>query len=289
MVQCSRCANQFNALDYLSETPPATPSADSGEQTTTSAARSTGQTARATPSGPTKAGGTASNDNVIELDDDDVEIIPISKDPSSNGPTSKGQGNSTERTEQSGRPRIVAERNVEANSGSRIARLIAWLMWLALSAAAVAALAVQTVYWMPEQNINGWGFLRGHVCNTLDCPAHQYDLRKIEIIGRESMTIKPEEEHTIINSGRIINNAEFAQPFPTLRVTLRDAKDKVLGERDFYAHEYLVDHSDKMLPPATPMQFRIEAVNPLMGDKWDTIHVDTRLHYAPRPQKAATQ
>lgn len=108
-------------------------------------------------------------------------------------------------------------------------------------------------------------FLRPHlteVCRMLSCvlpPRH--DFARIELAGT-GININPEVPGALAINADLVNNADFSQPYPPLRVTLTDREGRVVGRRTYLPHEYRPAPDPGMLPSGKVRQVVINLAQP---------------------------
>lgn len=142
------------------------------------------------------------------------------------------------------------------------------LGWALLSAAAVFGLVVQFFYWTHDRHTPGSTMysVSNMVCRHLGCDMdNPKNVKEIKLI-KLTHTYHPQHQDGLFINGFVLNEAEFAQEFPTLRILLRDENENDIGARDFYPHEYIADKDnvdvDSKLPVGQPVRFVLELVDP---------------------------
>ncbi len=78
----------------------------------------------------------------------------------------------------------------------------------------------------------------------------------LQLIGHDMRT-HPERPDALRVRGTFINNADFSQPYPVIRLSLTDLNGQIIAHRDFSANDYLTNAP----PPGTgiPPAGKIEA------------------------------
>ena len=101
-------------------------------------------------------------------------------------------------------------------------------------------------------------------CQVTGCvPAQaKKDVSQLQIM-RERLYPHPEIENALAISIDVVNNSIYRQPLPTLAVSLLNANNETVGERDFDNTDYeIVDGSESgFLMPAEPTRLIIELVD----------------------------
>jgi hypothetical protein len=86
---------------------------------------------------------------------------------------------------------------------------------------------------------------------------------KVEMLNY-NVFAHPNEAGVLLISGSMKNNAEHAQPYPTLEVSLTDAQSNLLGFSRFSPKEYLSNTTTNtaLLPTETPISIRLKIKDP---------------------------
>ena len=89
------------------------------------------------------------------------------------------------------------------------------------------------------------------------------DTKKIQLISRD-VRLHPKEKKALLISAAMINNANFAQPYPKIHIRLSDISGNVIAERVFNSKTYLGKLSNPFLlmKPKTPVHINFEVVDP---------------------------
>ena len=101
-------------------------------------------------------------------------------------------------------------------------------------------------------------------CDKLAC---QYsgprDTKKIQLVSRD-VRLHPKEKKALLISAVMINNANFAQPYPDIHIRLSDISGNVIAERVFHSKTYLGKLSNPFLlmKSKTPVHINFEVVDP---------------------------
>lgn len=101
------------------------------------------------------------------------------------------------------------------------------------------------------------------LCSVLPCdrpPLRQVDA--IELLER-SVFVHPNVPGSLMIAGTMVNNAGFAQPLPTLEVSLSNLRGNVIAARRFRPVEYLREGDpDAPMQPGQPIAIRLEVMDP---------------------------
>ncbi len=101
-------------------------------------------------------------------------------------------------------------------------------------------------------------------CVTIGCgEANQRDLTAIKILNRSIYT-HPNEKKALMITTSFVNQANFAQPYPLLEITLLDTHGQIIAMRRFSPNDYLVNKSlvDTLMPIDQPVGARLEVLDP---------------------------
>ncbi len=100
-------------------------------------------------------------------------------------------------------------------------------------------------------------------CNIAACdvPARR-DARRIEL-SQTRVTLHPENPGALRIAASLTNLAAFAQPFPSLQLTLTDKSGRIVGRRVYQPIEYLgTDSAASSMPTATPQDVILDLAQP---------------------------
>ena len=132
---------------------------------------------------------------------------------------------------------------------------------LLLSALGVA----QAIYYQRYQLIEDARFQQQviNLCQMLPCAESQFSsTEQIRLLERNVFT-HPVTSNALMVTGSFVNQAPFAQKMPELLISLFDVKGKLIANRLFKPSEYLLqDRNRSVVEPQTPIQFRLEMVDP---------------------------
>ncbi len=101
-------------------------------------------------------------------------------------------------------------------------------------------------------------------CEKVNCHySGPRDTKKIQLISRD-VRLHPKEKKALLINAAMINNADFAQPYPKIHIRLSDISGNVIAERIFNSKTYLGKLSNPFLlmKPKTPVHINFEVVDP---------------------------
>ncbi|MDY6978567.1 MAG: DUF3426 domain-containing protein [Pseudomonadota bacterium] len=101
-------------------------------------------------------------------------------------------------------------------------------------------------------------------CQHLPCHFTPYrDTDHIRLLNRD-VRAHPKQEGALLISATLVNEAEVAQAYPAVRVTLFDLSGNRMAQRRFTPADYLGErHSPFMqMQPDTPLQIKLEVADP---------------------------
>lgn len=114
---------------------------------------------------------------------------------------------------------------------------------------------------LPEPVISGF-------CQLTGCVPDQAkkDVSRLQVM-RKRLYPHPELENALVISVDVVNNSIYKQPLPTLAVSVLNASDEIVAERDFASADYeVVDASEVgYLMPDEPTRLMIEVVDTDLG------------------------
>jgi hypothetical protein len=128
-------------------------------------------------------------------------------------------------------------------------------------------MVLQAMYFMRDRLLPRYEILRPALqmmCNYTDCvlPLRQ-DLEHITLIDREVRS-HPVNPDALQVTATIMNNAEYAQAYPVIRITLSNRHGRIVASRDFKPADYLSENIDidKGLAPNQPLHIELEVADP---------------------------
>jgi hypothetical protein len=102
------------------------------------------------------------------------------------------------------------------------------------------------------------------LCNVIRCELPmQQDIGKIKLTHRD-ITVHPRVKGALLINAVVVNNANFAQPFPIMQITLSDIAGRVIARRRFQPTEYLDADVNirRGMPPNSHVQIVLEISDP---------------------------
>ena len=138
------------------------------------------------------------------------------------------------------------------------------LLWLSLAALAILLL-LQLLYtsrsWFMEQPLTS--DISRRICTFIGCEMQApRDVKKIHVMSRSVYSHPNAPEHLIISSS-IRNDANFAQPYPTLEISFYNNEAEVVALRRFKPAEYIGEKkSGTMMPSGMPEEFSVHIADP---------------------------
>ncbi len=102
-----------------------------------------------------------------------------------------------------------------------------------------------------------------NLCQVLPCAPGQFSsTEQIRLLERNVFT-HPVTPGALMVTGSFVNQAPFAQRPPDLLISLFDIQGNLIANRVFKPAEYLLDQRNRgVIEPETPIQFRLEIVDP---------------------------
>jgi len=153
----------------------------------------------------------------------------------------------------------------------RFFRLIKTLVGLLFALALMSAMVGQLAYFKRDKLAQKFPILRPQMemaCTYLK----QYvpceislprDLSKLELEHKD-IRLHPKLNHALLINANLLNQANFAQPYPILVLTFTDNQDRVVARRAFKPAEYLSDPqmADAGLGPHESALMVLEVLDP---------------------------
>ena len=135
--------------------------------------------------------------------------------------------------------------------------------------ALVLTLALQLAWFEREQLVyttQGRAVLAG-LCKLVGCEAPpRRDLGRFEIV-RRSIQPRQQQPEVLDLQMEFVNQAEFPQPYPRLRVTLLSQQWEPTAQRTFLPREYLAHSAGQkdLMEPRERIRVSLDLVKPEMG------------------------
>jgi hypothetical protein len=101
-------------------------------------------------------------------------------------------------------------------------------------------------------------------CQLTDCELKmRRDSQRLDILQREVLS-HPAVNNALLVKATIVNRADFYQPYPDIRLTFRDLRDRHVASRVFHPADYLPGDIvvNNGLAPDTPTNVTLEIVDP---------------------------
>jgi predicted Zn finger-like uncharacterized protein len=156
---------------------------------------------------------------------------------------------------------INADSEVRESSVSHIR----WL-WLFASLFALLTLSIQLIYFNSLKIDRGshlWS-LAAPLCATLGCPVQPRTDPDSIVSGDLLVRTHPTIAGALFVDAVILNQSEFDQPFPKLKLSFEDLQGKIVAERTFLPAEYLKGElpNAALMPSNRPIKLEMEIVDP---------------------------
>jgi predicted Zn finger-like uncharacterized protein len=139
-------------------------------------------------------------------------------------------------------------------------------LWLAGSLIALLAFTLQLLYFNSLQ-INRdsplWSVAQP-ICSLIGCPLQEpTDLARITT-GDLLIRTHPTVANALFVDAVIVNQANFSQPFPRLRLIFENLQGETVAYRTFAPEEYLGGElaNSHLMPPRRPVKLELEIVDP---------------------------
>jgi len=101
-------------------------------------------------------------------------------------------------------------------------------------------------------------------CEKVNCRySGPLDKNKIQLLSRD-VRVHPTEEKALLISAAMINNADFAQPYPDVKIRLSDISGNIVAERIFTAKTYIGNTTNpfSLMKSKIPVHIKFEVVDP---------------------------
>jgi len=140
-----------------------------------------------------------------------------------------------------------------------------WL-WLSLSLLAAALLAAQYLFFFADVIGTDPGYRQwiSRYCEVTGCELSP--LQDLNKISSDQLMVysHPEIPDALSVDAVLINEASFAQPFPSLVLRFENLQGEILAQRRFQPREYLPgDLADMtMMPARQPVKLKLELIDP---------------------------
>ncbi len=139
------------------------------------------------------------------------------------------------------------------------------LIWVGI-AVGVLLLGVQVLWYQFDEwgKDPGWRAVYSPLCAVLGCELPQQ--RDPSLLSTRNLAVRshPNEPGTLLVNAIIVNDADFAQPFPVLELRFTTVRGMLVAGRRFQPDEYLAGDAVGMslVPPKTPVQIELTIDDP---------------------------
>lgn len=125
-------------------------------------------------------------------------------------------------------------------------------------------LVVQVVYYLRYELIADPSYQQQvlNLCRLLPCDEQRFHSPQQVRLAERNVFTHPTRDQALLISGRLVNEAPFAQQPPRLRISLSDLQGNLIANRLFTPEEYLSDPDIHELPPGRAIPFRLEIFDP---------------------------
>ncbi|MFU8817328.1 MAG: DUF3426 domain-containing protein, partial [Pseudomonadales bacterium] len=139
------------------------------------------------------------------------------------------------------------------------------LVWAGI-AFGLLLLAVQVLWyqfddWAKQPQ---WRGLYATACRTLGCELPVQ--RDVALLATRNLAVRsdPQQRGMLLVNAVIVNDAEFAQPFPVLELRFTSLRDILVAGRRYHPEEYLSGDAMGMtlIPAKTPVQVELSIEDP---------------------------
>jgi hypothetical protein len=109
-----------------------------------------------------------------------------------------------------------------------------------------------------------WRGVYQPLCRVFGCELPQQRDRSLLTTRNLAVRTHPDKADTLLVNAVIVNQAEFAQPFPTLELRFTTVRGMLVAGRRFEPSEYLAGDGRDMtlIPPRTPVQVELTIDDP---------------------------
>jgi len=101
-------------------------------------------------------------------------------------------------------------------------------------------------------------------CEKVNCHySGPLDKKKIQLLSRD-VRVHPKEKKALLISAAMINNADFAQPYPNIKIRLSDISGNIVAERIFTSKTYIGSATNpfSLMKSKIPVHIKFEVVDP---------------------------
>jgi hypothetical protein len=152
------------------------------------------------------------------------------------------------------------EQNLPARPPKGHASRMASRLVFTLLIANLGLLLIQTLYFW-SANLSEVARYRPAletICGLIGCPIAER--RALGLIGTDAfiITVHPSVKEALLIDLVLSNNADFAQPFPALKLRFSDVKGQIVAQRIFLPSEYLVGPMKTIARMSSSKSYRIK-------------------------------
>ena len=179
--------------------------------------------------------------------------------------TAQTDGSPAIRAESGVVPREISLEEAMYGNRQRSSVLSSPLIWLIGILLLIALGFAQAIYYQRYKLIENPRFQKKVItlCEILPCTESQFSsTAQIQMLERNVFT-HPVNKNALMVTGSFMNQAPFPQKLPGLLISLFDIQGKLIANRLFSSSEYLLENRNRrIMPPETPIQFRLEIIDP---------------------------
>lgn len=139
------------------------------------------------------------------------------------------------------------------------------LVWLGIVAGLIL-LAGQVLWYQFDDWVEDplWRAVYAPLCAVLGCQLPQQ--RDTSLLKTRNLAVRsdPQQPGVLLVNTVLVNEAEFAQPFPTLELRFTTLRGLLVAGRRFEPEEYLAGDAEglELIPPRTPVQIELSIDDP---------------------------
>ena len=102
------------------------------------------------------------------------------------------------------------------------------------------------------------------LCETINCTLPPPSNKKLITLSSKNIFTHPNNEHALMVTASIINQAHFEQDFPIIELRFENVRGETIAGRRFYANEYLniPENQISKMQPNTPVNIHLEIIDP---------------------------
>ena len=153
-------------------------------------------------------------------------------------------------------------------------------LWGGIVLLLLALAGAQLVWFNRDPLLRDFPWLRPWtetLCEHLECRTTRFrDTSAIKLLERE-VRLHPRYHDSLVINATMINQAEFAQPYPQVQLLIFNRNGRIVAHRNFTPADYLTDNetaTNPAMPPDLPVSFTLE----LSGAREDVVSYEFRFH-----------